>query len=281
MNKTSLESIRQHVEIAIEEIAEMSYVQILALLAESNRPPGGNLAVSEYIARLGLNSSTKALHAGCNAGFLTREMHRRTSATIIGIDISPEMVEAANERALNENYFPNVVHRVEDMRKMSFKDEYFDTTFSGGALAFVDDHTSAINEWTRVTKSGGMLGEIALYYSSTPPTGVIEKVEDIIKVKIPQYSSQYWQSLFFDHECVEPYYVKEIETGEKSDDEVRKYCVDIVDYSLPLWNSSAREFLVKRLEDVFLAFNENMKYLDAVVILGKKIPSISEPALYA
>lgn len=272
-----IKSIRENSEITTAEIDQLSYVQILALLSESNRPPGGNRSISEYVAHLALHSNMTVLHAGCNAGFLTREMHRRTGATILGIDISQEMVSAANDRSQKERLFPRVSHKQEDMRAIGFENDYFDACFSGGALAFVDGHDAAVNEWIRVTKPGGMLGEIALYYADGVPSQVRESVEEIIKVKIPEYTFEYWRDLFWDRDEIEPYCIEKIQNEDRTKDEVELYCSKIIEFSLSNWNEPAKQHLLDKLVYIFLAFNENMKYLESVVIVSKKTSPFSSP----
>jgi len=63
-----------------EEIIGAPYVDLLAMLGESNLPPGGLPTVRDLAHNLHLRPGIKALHAGCNTGFLSSELARRTSA---------------------------------------------------------------------------------------------------------------------------------------------------------------------------------------------------------
>jgi len=154
------------------------YVDLLAMLGESNLPPGGLPTVRDLAHNLHLRPGIKALHAGCNTGFLSSELARRTGASITGIDVNPNMAEAGNLRAKQEGLEGLIHYEPQDMRAMTFADGEFDVVLSGGALAFVDGHESAVAEQIRVTKECGLLGDVQLYYHEEPPAGLLDKVSE-------------------------------------------------------------------------------------------------------
>jgi 2-polyprenyl-3-methyl-5-hydroxy-6-metoxy-1,4-benzoquinol methylase len=97
-------------------IDTLPYVRLLALLSESNRPPGGIDTVRRLVAVTHLRPGADVLHAGCSAGFLSRELARRSGCQVLGIDISPDMAASANARAREEGLDALVRHEVRDMR---------------------------------------------------------------------------------------------------------------------------------------------------------------------
>lgn len=262
-----------------DEIREKPYVELLAMLGESNLPPGGLATVRDLVTNLHLRPGVEALHAGCNAGFLSREVARRSGSSVVGIDISPAMAEAANLRAKREGLSELVRHECQDMRKLTFPDESFDVVFSGGALAFVRGHGEAVAEMVRVTKEFGLIGDTQLYYAKEPPTALLDRVAEIIQVPVPRYSRQYWIDLYR-METLQPYWRDDIETQAVSDTEVEEYSRRMVARCAGDWSSAAQEALFERLLHVFTAFNENMKYLHCTNYVYRRVRADSEPALF-
>ena len=262
-----------------DEIRALPYVALLAMLEEANLPPGGLDSVRRICQEAHLRPGLDVLHAGCNAGFLSREVARRTGASVLGIDISADMAAAGNRRAAREGLAGLVRHENRDMRASGLADASFDVVLSGGALAFVDGHQRAVAEWLRVVKPYGLLADVELYYSAEPPQRVLEKVAEMIEVEVPRYDRGYWVDLFT-HERLQPYYRRDAEASARSDAEVEAYCAGMVALSAARVAPTAQEALYERLVEIFRAFNENMKYLSYTLFVHRVVPEGDEPALY-
>ncbi len=96
--------------------------------------------------------------AGCGPGYLAIIMSRKfTSASIIGLDISPLMIETAarNISACRAN------HRVAlcqgDVQQLPFRDSSVDFIVSTGSMHHWSDAPQALNEMYRVLRPGGRL----------------------------------------------------------------------------------------------------------------------------
>jgi len=113
------------VQPTADEITRRPYVELLAMLEESNLPPGGLATVRGFAQDLGLRPGLLGLHAGCNAGFLSRELARRTGAKVVGVDISPSMAEAANLRAKQEGLADLAGYECQDTRALTFPGRTF------------------------------------------------------------------------------------------------------------------------------------------------------------
>ncbi|MFD9357955.1 class I SAM-dependent methyltransferase [Streptomyces sp. NPDC060031] len=262
-----------------DEVRALPYVALLAMLEEANLPPGGLDSVRRICQEAHLRPGLDVLHAGCNAGFLSREVARRTGASVLGIDISPDMADAGNRRAAKEGLDGLVRHENRDMRRSGLADASFDVVLSGGALAFVDGRQDAVQEWLRVVKPYGLVADVELYYAKEPPRQVLTKVSEMIEVEVPRYDRDYWVDLFT-HERLQPYYRYDAEAGARSDAEVDAYCAAMVRRSAADWAPEAQEALHERLLEIFRAFNENMKYLSYTLFVQRVVPAADEPALY-
>lgn len=263
-----------------DEVNRLPYVELLARLRESNRPPGGIDTVRRLVVNCHLRPGTDVLHAGCNAGFLSRELARRSGCRVLGIDISEAMVEAATKRASHEGLQDLVRHERQDMRGLDLNGLRFDVVLSGGALAFVDGHRRAVEQWIEAVKPFGLVADAELYYREPPPDELLEKVSDTIGVRVPRYDRAYWTSVF-DHELLERYYSHEGAVETASEAQITAYCERMVEHSAGGWGSSPKEALFERLLRTFKLFDENLKFMGYQILVYRRLPRGAEPALYA
>nr|WP_246481427.1 methyltransferase domain-containing protein [Amycolatopsis umgeniensis] len=249
------------------------------MLEESNLPPGGLATVRDFAQHLGLRPGLLGLHAGCNAGFLSREMARRTGAKVVGVDISPAMAEAANLRAKQEGLADLAAYECQDTRALNFPDEHFDVVFSGGAMAFVDGHRAAVDEQIRVTKKFGLLGDVQFYYRDEPSQALLDQVSEIIEVPVPRYDRDYWISLY-DTPALQPYWRTDAQAVTKTDQEIEDYCRQMVARSAGDWPEATQEALYGRWHHIITSFNENMKHMNYTAYVYRRVDPGAEPALF-
>lgn len=103
------------------------------------------------------NTQLKILDIGCGTGFfeivLGREGH-----TIVGIDITNEMVSGANEMICAYDLNCDRVKAIQmDAEKLSFDDETFDLILTRNVTWTLPHPIEAYREWKRVLKTGGIL----------------------------------------------------------------------------------------------------------------------------
>ncbi|SDH49349.1 Ubiquinone/menaquinone biosynthesis C-methylase UbiE [Actinokineospora alba] len=248
-------------------------------MRESNLPPGGLDTVRRFAVELGLGPHTNVLHAGCNSGFLSRELARRTGCQVLGIDISPDMAAAANARSESEGLAHLARYEHRDMRDTGLDAASFDVVLSGGALAFVIDQPRAVAEWLRLVKPHGLVANSELWYHAEPPQQLLDKVAELIGVPVPRYTRDHWRELY-NSPRLQPWALHDAEAGARTVEEVERYCAQMVDHVAVGWDDSAREALNERLLDIFLTFNQNMEYLSYTFFAYRVLPAGAEPLLY-
>jgi demethylmenaquinone methyltransferase/2-methoxy-6-polyprenyl-1,4-benzoquinol methylase len=102
-----------------------------------------------------LNGDELVLDIACGTADITFEIARRLeSGFVVGLDITPAMLEIA-ERRRRGRLAKNVSFHQSDIMRMPFKDETFDCLTGGYALRNVPDIEAAIEEIRRVLKPGG------------------------------------------------------------------------------------------------------------------------------
>ncbi len=96
---------------------------------------------------------------------------------ITGIDLSPEMLEKAKERALREGLTHVTDLKVMDAEQMSFPDGSFDKVVAMYVASVVPHPVRLVREMRRVCKKGGEIFIVNHFHSSNP---VIAKVETLL-----------------------------------------------------------------------------------------------------
>lgn len=262
-----------------EEVMAMPYVRLLATLRESNRPPGGIDTIRQLAVNCHLRPGLKVLHAGCNAGFLSRELARRCGCSVLGVDISEDMVKSASDRAASEGVAHLVQHELQDTRALKLGDESFDVVLSGGALAFVDGQRKAVEEWVRVARFFGLVADAEFYYREQPPEQIRSNISEAIGVPVPNYERQHWLSLF-NHRLLEPYYQHDATVVTRSESAILDYCESMVRHCAQHWTQSSQEALMERLLRLFNLFNENLRYMNYLILIYRRLQEAGEPSLF-
>lgn len=101
----------------------------------------------------------RVLDVGCGDGEFALELARR-GASVVGIDSSSEMIEAARRRA--KTHEADIVFQQAEARQLPFPDGQFDVVTAITILCFVEDAEPVFREIARVIRPGGrfVIGEL-------------------------------------------------------------------------------------------------------------------------
>jgi len=253
-------------------IQKMNYVDFLALLNETNRPAGGKDSVRRIALNSFVNFKSNVLHSGCNTGYCSFEICHLVKCNVTAIDINKNMVETARKRLKTEPdlYRKKISFQVGDAHKLKFKDNYFDLVFSGGSIAFMKNPQIVVQEYKRVCKPYGFIGDMCLFYKNKPPKELLKKINKLLKISIKPWGKDYWVDLYkneglelyYDYTCAMPY----IPTSN----EVKEYCKKMVNSSLGGYSLEVKEVAQNKIFNYMNLFNENHKYLKYCILLFRK-----------
>lgn len=108
----------------------------------------------DLVKRIGLEQPRKLLDVGCGPGNSTQVLADAfpNALRIIGIDSSPEMIEAAKDD------HPDMEFRICDASDLpSLGEDGFDVVFSNACIQWVPDHPRLIRDMLALLRPGGML----------------------------------------------------------------------------------------------------------------------------
>jgi ubiquinone/menaquinone biosynthesis C-methylase UbiE len=122
-------------------------------------------AITEHLERqlilelVGDVTGCRVLDVGCGDGELAIELWTR-SATVMGIDASAAMIDAAKARA--KEHKADIAFQTATAEDLPFLAEQFDVVTAITILCFVDDAAPVLRETARVLRPGGrfVIGEL-------------------------------------------------------------------------------------------------------------------------
>jgi ubiquinone/menaquinone biosynthesis C-methylase UbiE len=120
-------------------------------IAESMRESG-----SELVAKLGITRNLKLLDLGCGDG-TTAIPAARSGATVLGVDIARNLVEAGNRRAKSEGLENCVFQQGDATNLEKLKDNDYDMVVSVFGAMFAPKPFDVAKEMVRVTRPGGRI----------------------------------------------------------------------------------------------------------------------------
>jgi SAM-dependent methyltransferase len=111
---------------------------------------------------LGARPGERGLDVGCGPAFLACELGREvgSSGRVVGLDESPEMLEAARARIAREGLEDLVEVREGDAARLDFPAAVFDFVTATQVYLYVPDVEGALAEAARVLRPGGRLAVV-------------------------------------------------------------------------------------------------------------------------
>jgi trans-aconitate 2-methyltransferase len=114
---------------------------------------GANL-LEVFLERRGLRGDEAVIDAGCGTGRVTELLLRHLpNGTVLGVDASEDMVEAARERFAGD---PRVKVELQDLLELEVE-KPADVIFSTATFHWIKDHERLFERLARVLKPGGRL----------------------------------------------------------------------------------------------------------------------------
>jgi len=157
---------------------------------------GGLGATDDLIELCHIEDRKYILDVGCGAGVTPIIIAKRYDCRVVGVDISEGMVEKSKERANREQVADKVEIRVADAQDLPFEDNIFDAVITESVTAFPEDKQKAVNEYVRVTKSGGYVGlNESTWLKVPPPPELVAWTSQDLGANVKPLTSSEWVGL--------------------------------------------------------------------------------------
>jgi SAM-dependent methyltransferase len=137
-----------------------------------------------YLPRLPLAHARRILALGCGTGIEVRALRRltRPDTTIIGIDHSPALIDAARRLTADEGLADNVTYQVGDAHHAPYGDAEFDIITLHTLISHVEDPLRVLGEARRLVRPGGTVaifdGDYASLTFAYPDHALAKTIEE-------------------------------------------------------------------------------------------------------
>ncbi|HLO35322.1 MAG TPA: class I SAM-dependent methyltransferase [Candidatus Deferrimicrobium sp.] len=119
---------------------------------------GGFPSTRRLLSLCHVAEAREVLDVGCGIGVGPAFIARAHGCRVVGVDLSPRMIDLARRHARAEGVEDRVRLLVGDILELPFEDDRFDVVIAESVIAFIADKERAIAELVRVTKPGGYVG---------------------------------------------------------------------------------------------------------------------------
>ncbi|MEJ2248712.1 MAG: class I SAM-dependent methyltransferase [Candidatus Lokiarchaeota archaeon] len=162
---------------------------------------GGRIATQHLLKLLELDNSSKSriLEVGCGTGSTTCMIAERYAVEIVGMDRSKYTIETARKKAKTKG-LKNIKFIQGDVYDIPFEENYFDIIIAEAVNAILIDRTKAFQEYKRVLKPRGMIGDLDAYLVEGAPEEISTEITDLMRIVLQEevqiYKLSTWKSFF-------------------------------------------------------------------------------------
>lgn len=262
-----------------QDIRKMSYNELIGLVRETNRPPGGRSSVAEVAHAAFLRPGKRVLDIGCSTGYTSVELAMSTGADIVGIDINPLSITECRSRA-DSLSLNNVSFQVADATALPFEPQTFDLVFCGNVTSLIQNGDKAVSEYLRVLRPGGSLAAIPMYYVDPPSVEMVEQVRAAIQVPIA-VKFRREATDFFMRPDLEIAHQSHWRFERKSEADVDAFCARILRQPhLQDLAPDAADTLAEVYTGYMHLFRENLAHMGYSVMLLRELVAFDEGELF-
>lgn len=142
---------------------------------------GGLKATNELLKMCYVNKDKHVLVIGSGIGITPLHIAKEYGCKVTGVDISEKMVEWSKKKIKKEKLESKVDFKVADAQNLPFNDETFDIVICESVNAFIENKSAAMNEYYRVTQTGGHIGfNECTWIKTPPPEDLIHYLNDVM-----------------------------------------------------------------------------------------------------
>ncbi len=187
----------RNVTIDPQKHASASRLKVFELQAEVGitKHIGSLRATQELMELCHIDGGTHVLDVGCGVGLTPSYLAKAIGCRVVGVDISPKMIQRSKEKAKREKTEGLTEFRVADAQDLPFEDGIFDTVISESVVSMVEDQGKALSEYLRVAKPGGYIGLNEAIWFREPPQELLTHIDQTSDITIQIVTAKAWEDL--------------------------------------------------------------------------------------
>lgn len=268
-------------ELTTADIKQMNYNELISVVRETNRPPGGVQSVSELATRAHLGPNSRVLEIGTSTGITAIELARLVGCRITAVDINERSIQEARRRAESLGVAHLIDFEVADATATGYPDNSFDLVFCGNVTSLIPDRDRALSEYTRLVRPGGFIAAIPMYYVKPPSEQLLADVTDAIQVSVKPLEESYWLQFFLGDGRI-LFYGQRYTFDWVSDEVVDGFVHDILARPhLSELSKQARKALVEQYSAYMRLFRDNLSHMGFTGLLVRcESDELAEPELF-
>ena len=257
--------------ISPEEAASLDFSGLIGALGDENTPSGGRATIERSLLRSIIPPLGRVLDVGCATGFTSFEISlARPDLNVIGLDRNLLSIEHARQRIARR---PRITFHVGDATRLPYVDEAFDFVFVGNVPSFSSEPIQMLDEARRVTRAGGWVVAVPIYFVQAPPAQLLTRVASALGAPLPIRTEADWMKIYSDAGLV----VSSVERGsfrELSRGEIDAYVEQLAteDFN-SRHHAETLGILSRRLATFFALFNENNRYTGFSLVMLRRLDS--------
>jgi SAM-dependent methyltransferase len=263
-----------------EQVRAMTYNELIGLVRETNRPPGGFATLATISRAAGLRPGRCVLEIGCATGYAGLELAAFSGSDVVGIDINGESIAEAQRRAKAQG-LTNARFQVADAGSLPFADDQFDLVMCGNVTSLLSDRANAVAEYIRVLKPRGLLACTPMYYIQAPALTLVVEVRKAIGVNIPIHFREDALALYRSLP-LQPVVMLDYRFDDVATEAVDAYCQAILARPhLHRLGAAAMETLAEVYRTYMQLFGTNLASMGFTILLLRKAPEGEDPELFS
>ncbi|MEZ0095457.1 class I SAM-dependent methyltransferase [Streptacidiphilus sp. EB129] len=267
--------------LTAKDILAMNYNELISVVRETNRPPGGVSSVSHLATRAHLTKDSHVLEIGTSTGITAIELARLVGCRITAIDINERSIQEARRRAEALGVAHLITFEVNDATSTGYPEDSFDLVFCGNVTSLIPDQKAALAEYSRVVRPGGFIAAIPMYYVKTPSKKLLADVTEAIQVTVEPLEEQYWLDFFLGDGRIS-FHQDKYTFDWISDEVVDGFVKDILTRPhLDELSAKARAALVEQYSVFMRLFRDNLSQMGYTELLVRcEVDELGEPELF-
>lgn len=236
-------------DISKEEIKLLSYTDFIALINQTNVPPGSFSTLTKWKNNSNINANSKVLEVACTTGFSINNLVRDTGCRGVGVDISTNSVKQAriNAKEMGISELTNF-HALDATQ---FDHEHnFTHVVVGAGLGFFPQPKIMLDKINELFGEEGLLLASPFYTIDEIPAELLRRAKGVFGITPTTARYKEVMALYMGYDILfEDRLVPEMETEE----ELAHYCDSTISRAsefLNIKDTEVYEALYQRLYDI-------------------------------